>query len=199
MSLPFDLAMEQWQTESGCQELERVWDTLPDKDQHYEAIASLVEAYGQHEAIVDVGCASGRVIDYLPTFARYRGFDLSLHLLAAARERHQGNGKVLFIQRSLEDGANYKRPADVVLCTDLAHHYQDPLAMIRLLVERWPGRAYVVSLMHSPEGAELINGRALPTNIMMDQIRDLPVRVYDWSDRPLTGDLVMRYLLLGVE
>ncbi len=77
--------------------------------------------------VVDVGCGTGEVLDFLPKTVRYVGFDLSAHYIARAQARY-GTRAEFFVGTAAELlGKSDTRllDADLVLCNGLLHHLED--------------------------------------------------------------------------
>jgi SAM-dependent methyltransferase len=191
----YDMAAEQWQDEEGSADLVAHFDTSDKKHEAEQMVAGLVAGLDKHTTVVDLGCGPGRYASALPTYRTYKGYDTSPHLLAAARAANKGRKGVRFFERDLFAGAPYKKAVDVVLSIDTSRHYRDPLAMLAELVELWPARCYVFSILHGPDHAELINGVCLATadvDAWMSRIGPIPVQI----DQPITGGMSVRYFVL---
>lgn len=194
---PYTLALEQWNSAEGCQALEEHWQASPYKAQAEQIVAGLVAGLPQHDRIVELGCGSGRLVQHLPPFRRYLGFDLSPHLLASAREAHAADSRCTFAERNLFSGAPYKRPVDVLLCVHVARHYPHPWELLRTVVELWPSRFYVVSLLHGPERQELINGVVLATGELEAGLTTLG-QVLVQAEQPTPDGLAVRYAAVEI-
>jgi ubiquinone/menaquinone biosynthesis C-methylase UbiE len=79
------------------------------------------------ETIVDVGCGSGTVLEYLPQDIEYLGVDVSENYIRAARKRFSARGT--FFLGTARDLVNHDdshlNSADLVLCNGLLHHLSD--------------------------------------------------------------------------
>jgi len=90
----------------------------------------LAERYWRVSArmnIVDIGCGTGDVLEYLPATVRYAGFDVSDEYIAHARSRYGGRG-AFFVGTAgdfLIARPNEMTSADLVLCNGLLHHLDD--------------------------------------------------------------------------
>jgi len=83
------------------------------------------------ETVIDLGCGSGTVLEYLPEDIDYLGVDISENYVRAARQRFSERGR--FFLGSVGDFLNQddqrKGTADVVLCNGLLHHLPDDEAI----------------------------------------------------------------------
>lgn len=74
--------------------------------------------------LLDIGCGTAVVLDFLPKTVEYWGFDISERYIAAASRRFFGRGQFhcgLFDAAQLAD----LPPFDVVIATGLLHHLED--------------------------------------------------------------------------
>ena len=77
--------------------------------------------------VVDAGCGTGEVLDFLPRDVHYVGFDLSAPYIARAQAQYGARGEFMvgtathFLTRPDPRLAN----ADLVLCNGLLHHLDD--------------------------------------------------------------------------
>jgi cyclopropane fatty-acyl-phospholipid synthase-like methyltransferase len=77
----------------------------------------------QGNRVLDIGCGTGVLLDYLPP-VEYYGFDMSAHYIAACRQRHGSKGT--FLQRQLtSDTVEEYVDCDVVVATGVVHHLDD--------------------------------------------------------------------------
>lgn len=106
----------------------------------YDAFQSLVGAYAWRERavrlscanrlaagalVVDVGCGTAAILDYLPNDIQYIGLDRNARYLAAARARFSGrNARFLCEDLGAGDALAGMR-ADAVLAIGLLHHLND--------------------------------------------------------------------------
>ena len=79
------------------------------------------------ETVVDLGCGSGTVLEYMPSDIDYVGVDISESYIRAARKRFSERGR--FFLGNVSDFLNQDdlpiRPADMVLSNGLLHHLPD--------------------------------------------------------------------------
>ncbi len=90
----------------------------------------LAERYWRASAgtkVIDVGCGTGEVLDFLPTNVRYVGFDLSAQYIARAQARYGARGEFLVGTAAdfLTHADSRLADADLVLCNGLLHHLDD--------------------------------------------------------------------------
>lgn len=161
---PHPLAEAQWLSPEGCRDLMEIWERSPTKREAELIVGRLVACLGEgnHDSVVEIGCGNGRLIDNLPAFRIYRGYDISPHLVEAATRQYRVNRRCRFAIHDLFDPPPYRRAVDVVLCVHVARHYPDPLAVLRRALE-WPARHYVMSALHGPMRTDLLNGIVLTT------------------------------------
>ena len=83
------------------------------------------------DAIVDIGCGSGIILEYLPPDIEYLGIDVSENYIRSARKKFSGRGTFFLGTASdLVDRDNsHFGSADLVLCTGLLHHLPDGEAL----------------------------------------------------------------------
>lgn len=83
------------------------------------------------EMIVDIGCGSGNILDYLPPDIEYLGIDISEEYIRSARRRFAGRG-TFFLGTAhdfVSQADSYFGSADLVLCNGLLHHLSDSEAL----------------------------------------------------------------------
>lgn len=80
------------------------------------------------EKVVDIGCGPGEAMDDLPANVRYIGFDLSEAYVEAARKKYGSRGTfyVGTAESFLSGDLSGLMDADLVFCTGLLHHLDDP-------------------------------------------------------------------------
>lgn len=78
--------------------------------------------------ILDVGCGTADILDYLPADIRYWGFDISDRYIRHARIRHGGRGCFTAAEFTLEQ-ARLLPPIDIAIATGLLHHLDDTVAV----------------------------------------------------------------------
>ncbi len=80
---------------------------------------------GQH--LVDVGCGTGEILEFLPPDTMYYGFDLDPNYIASARRRYGTRGHFECADITTLP-ASAIPPCDVVLAIGLLHHLDDDAA-----------------------------------------------------------------------
>ncbi len=79
--------------------------------------------------ILDVGCGTAVILDYLPEGVDYLGLDLNPRYVAAAEKRYPGRGRFLCSRvGELDSLAQSRQTFDVVLAMAILHHLDDPAA-----------------------------------------------------------------------
>ena len=77
------------------------------------------------ETIVDIGCGSGLILEYLPPDIEYLGIDISEKYIRSARKKFSRRG-TFFLGTARDfvnhDGSHFGS-ADLVLCTGVLHHF----------------------------------------------------------------------------
>lgn len=76
------------------------------------------------DRILDIGCGTGTLLDYLPESVEYVGFDASAEYIDAARRRFGSRGT--FVNRLLDETAVAEYHGfDRVTATGILHHLED--------------------------------------------------------------------------
>lgn len=76
------------------------------------------------DVVLDVGCGTAAILDYLPEDIRYYGFDLSEAYIASAKQRYGGRGT--FSCRDITQlGHAEVPPSNIVIAIGLLHHLDD--------------------------------------------------------------------------
>lgn len=79
------------------------------------------------DRILDIGCGTAQILDYLPAGVIYHGFDVSPDYIAAAGTRHGDKG--IFTCKELTDTDIAALPRfDIVLASGVLHHMDDAYA-----------------------------------------------------------------------
>jgi 2-polyprenyl-3-methyl-5-hydroxy-6-metoxy-1,4-benzoquinol methylase len=103
--------------------------------------------------ILDLGCGTAEILNALPDYVCYVGYDMSSQYIAAAREKFGGRGT--FHCRLLEEAeVTTLEPFDLVLGTGVLHHLDDDTArrfMVLAAAALKPGgRIYTVDPCFAP-------------------------------------------------
>ena len=106
-------------------------NTLLGGDKSRKWLAANIWKPKSGEAIVDIGCGSGIVLEYLPPDIEYLGIDVSENYIRSARRKFSGRGT--FFLGTARDLVNHDNShlgsADLVLCNGLLHHLSDGAAL----------------------------------------------------------------------
>ena len=81
--------------------------------------------------VIDIGCGTGDLLQYLPRDISYVGFDRNDAYIAAARTRFAGRD-ARFECKSVEPGSVAEPAFDVALAIGLMHHLDDADALVLL-------------------------------------------------------------------
>lgn len=90
-------------------------------------LAQNVWAPRSGDVIVDIGCGSGNILEYLPPDIEYLGIDTSEEYIRSARRRFAAGGTFFLgtAQDFVNQNSSYFDSADLVLCNGLLHHLSD--------------------------------------------------------------------------
>ncbi len=83
------------------------------------------------ETVVDIGCASGFVLDYLPNHIKYYGVDINKVYIDAAHKKFSKRGTFLLgtARDLLNNEDALRNNVDLVTCNGLLHHLTDEEAI----------------------------------------------------------------------
>lgn len=191
----FDLAWEQWTSPEGARALLDLWQNSQAKREQEKLVGRLASQVQPLRSIVEVGCGAGLLVPYLPEFKRYRGYDVSKALIAEAKERFKDDKRVRFAVHDLRDPAPYKRPVDLVICADVAVHYQEPVEVLAWVVRNWPAHHYLLSAAYGPEDVRLLNAHILSHKELLLAWQRLGTIVAS-DERVYGGEFMMAYALI---
>lgn len=76
------------------------------------------------DRVLDIGCGTGDILQYLPAGVDYHGFDVSADYIAAARARFGARGSFT-VQAVTPDAADALGRFDVVIAVGVLHHLTD--------------------------------------------------------------------------
>ncbi len=133
-----------------------------------------IDRYGRiraGERVLDIGCGTGRTLDYLPA-VEYLGFDPNEAYVAAARARYGARGR--FVCAGVESACLDGEPrSDVVLAVAVLHHLDDAAAtrLFALARERLApgGRLVTLDAVRTP-------GQSAIARFLIDHDRGQNVR-----------------------
>jgi cyclopropane fatty-acyl-phospholipid synthase-like methyltransferase len=77
-------------------------------------------------SILDIGCGTGKILDYLPKSVEYVGVDLNQKYIAYASEKYKKRAR--FISADVSDLSEFiprSEKFDIILATALLHHLDD--------------------------------------------------------------------------
>lgn len=86
--------------------------------------------------ILDIGCGTGNIINYLPTDIEYIGYDPSDKYIKQARKSFADRGKFVVGYFDQEEAHKYEK-FDIIICIGVLHHLDDEEA--RNLMELFVG------------------------------------------------------------
>jgi SAM-dependent methyltransferase len=75
--------------------------------------------------VLDIGCGTAEILDYLPDDVEYFGFDLSPEYVESAKERYGDRGRFLCADVSDYATGDLQGSIDVVIATGVLHHLDD--------------------------------------------------------------------------
>jgi SAM-dependent methyltransferase len=112
--------------------------------------------------IVDVGCGTAEILDYLPTGVRYFGFDLAQEYIDTAMARFGTRG-IFRCQDITLLGANEIPPCDLAIAFGVLHHLDDDgaRALLENLYERLAPGGRMVTIDPALEEGQAWLARAL--------------------------------------
>ncbi|ODU44535.1 class I SAM-dependent methyltransferase [uncultured Aquimonas sp.] len=149
------------------------------------------------QLLVDVGCGTGEMLDFLPAGVRYVGFDLSQRYIDAARRRYGERARFECLDVA-EAGRLDIHDVDIALAFGLLHHLDDHEvlgllhALARLLGPN--GRILTIDPTLSPGQhpvAAFVARRDRGQNVRSPEAyRALAARVFDRVDCEVRHDLL---------
>ena len=127
VDLPSDDRAHGWNVPERAEEyLERIGTTLP-RMEGEEVLRRVLPA--EPRSVLDLGCGDGRlaalVLESCPTIDRVVAVDLSPPMLARARERFDGDGRVDIRPFDLADSLEPLGSFDVIVSGFAIHHLED--------------------------------------------------------------------------
>lgn len=200
----YPLAKAQWDSSNGCGALIEHWETSQGKAEAEALVGALMASHvPDAKAVFDLGCGSGRYapvcIEYLPKLRKYVGYDTSKALLEAANKAHGGQSVVKFTEADIFHGAPYIarwRP-DILLSIDTSRHYKDPLGLLDVIVDKWPAKHYLFSVLYG-KPMELMNGRVVSAEDMETRLAAMG-RIIAKQDVNIGDGLNVRYAIIEGE
>jgi SAM-dependent methyltransferase len=83
---------------------------------------------GPGDVVLDIGCGTGDVLNYVPSFKALHGFDTDAMAISYARKRAGGRADVRFEARACTREDVQAIAPDVVMMNGLLHHLDDETA-----------------------------------------------------------------------
>lgn len=103
----------------------------------HQARTTFIEKYVRPkstDAIFDIGCGTGELLDYLPQ-TKYVGFDVDENYIEHARSRYSERGS--FICSSAENfSTDQDKQFDIAIASGLMHHLDDAEAIAAMKIAR---------------------------------------------------------------
>lgn len=78
----------------------------------------------KNSRILDIGCGTSEILDFLPTSVDYHGYDLSREYISAAEKKY-GNRGTWHCNSVMDMQLDYYGAFDIVMATGLFHHLDD--------------------------------------------------------------------------
>lgn len=193
------IAQQQWQDPVGCRDLVDFWSSSPDKIAGEKLVGEMVADFraelGHRLTVADLGCGAGRLVPWISEHCtQYVGYDTAPELLAYARSAYGRSHKCKFVARDVLVGAPTRAPMDLVLSIDTSRHYLQPLDMLEDIVQGWPARGHLLTVLHSPAQIALLNGVSVATLAFQAWLSAREVLRHEEQDVPGIGTLA--YVLL---
>lgn len=85
----------------------------------------IIPALPEYGSLVDIGCGTGEVLNYLPNNINYIGFDRNKSYIQQAQQKHQSRNAKFYCEELSSNFLTKDKPADVVLALGLIHHLDD--------------------------------------------------------------------------
>lgn len=165
------------------------WDYLggADEAEHYLAIARFCRRHLPRGALLDIGCGTGILLDYLRREAgiapsRYTGIDLAQTAVEQAAARHPD---AHFAQC---DYAAQSLPGrfDAVVFNETLYYFADPLAIVdKCAAENMAAIALLIVSMYGEHHEDIWQALLARFTIVDEDIVDNPQRGARWKVRAL--------------
>ena len=109
-------------------EVPRVYDALQNFVQPVEAKRQFVQEFipvTPGARVLDIGCGTGQILEYLPESIEYVGYDLNPSYIARARDAYGHRGRFFCGSVSADEAPKVGQEFDVVLALSVLHHLSD--------------------------------------------------------------------------
>lgn len=162
------------------------------------------------EKIVDIGCGTGEVLNFLPNDVKYVGFDISEKYIKLAQERYDERAQFLVgtAHEFLNNNESPLEMADLVLCNGILHHLDDEVALEALTLAKNimspTGRFVCIEptfLVHQSRLSKWITSKDRGRNVRGEQeLKNLFHQVFSsFSTNILTGLIRIPYAHIIIE
>lgn len=115
----------------------KIWDVIVAKKAEEESKKFLKVHLDDTKEILDVGCGTAlnlkKIFDLDLKFKKYIGMDFSSDMLKIARGKFGNRKNVDFIRKDIGELKTENRKFDVMLCTWVLSHLDDPMNYVNLM------------------------------------------------------------------
>jgi len=79
----------------------------------------------QDNRVLDIGCGTAEILDYLPKNITYIGFDASNNYIKMAKKKYRNRNAQFFAKLVTDSNLGDFKPFDVIIATGILHHLDD--------------------------------------------------------------------------